>query len=201
MARWKIHLKKPHLLRCNFLIQQPIDVGFSWIFIPCKTHRLDKDQVAMAGGSLTSMWDIRELLSAFPDLEEVSLVKIDAAAWLILGMECPKDDDFFRCLARHWPNTFFLIFLGGTWGSGLGFLVIFGEFGDVRRAVAHTSEIERLEKIQTFGNFAAAIPFPVTSCQNPFPYSSTPCVPVGSYTWRGATLFQYLWHVFTIMIV
>ena len=113
MARWKIHLKKPHLLRCNFLIQQPIDVGFSWIFIPCKTHRLDKDQVAMAGGSLTSMWDIRELLSAFPDLEEVSLVKIDAAAWLILGMECPKDD-FFRCLARHWPNTFFLIFLGGT---------------------------------------------------------------------------------------
>ena len=35
-----------------------------------------------------------------------------------------------------WPDTgqtrFFWCFLGGTWGSGLGFLVIFGEFGDVR---------------------------------------------------------------------
>jgi len=77
----------------------------------------------MAGGSLTSMWDIRELLSAFPNLEEVSLVKIDAAAWLIPEMECPKDDDFFRCLARHWPNTVFLMFFGRnmrfrTWISG-----------------------------------------------------------------------------------
>lgn len=121
MARWKIHLKKKHLLWCNFLIQQPIH--WCRIFIPCKTHRLDKDQVAMAGGSLTSMWDIRELLSAFPDLEEVSLVKIDAAAWLIPEMECPKDDDFFRCLARHWPNTVFLMFFGRnmrfrTWISG-----------------------------------------------------------------------------------
>ncbi|CAL1173424.1 unnamed protein product [Cladocopium goreaui] len=47
-------------------------------FVHMTNYGDSADQVAMAGGSLTSMWDIRELLSAFPDLEEVSLVKIDA---------------------------------------------------------------------------------------------------------------------------
>ena len=39
-----------------------------------------QDQVGMPGsGPLTSMWGIRDLRHAFPELEEVSFVKIDAA--------------------------------------------------------------------------------------------------------------------------
>lgn len=43
-----------------------------------------QDQVAMApsSGPLTSMWGIEDLRLAFPELEDVSFVLIDAAPWL-----------------------------------------------------------------------------------------------------------------------
>ena len=91
----------------------------SRIFIPMTPAA--QDQVATTG-SLSSMWDIRALLSAFPELEEVSLVKIDAAAgiWEVFGMA--------ETLAKHW----------GVFGRELPTWItwILGEFGDVSNWVS-----------------------------------------------------------------